>query len=80
MSRTSSPARTFTGIALIILGPFWASAAAFMLGTSMPYALGAACAGFGVALLVGKTGVVGNLIAAAIAGTLAYFALEWSAP
>ncbi|RED12276.1 hypothetical protein [Pontivivens insulae] len=74
-----TPARKFAGLALIVLGPFWASAAAFMLGTSLPYVFGAACAGLGLAILVSRTGTLGNLVAAALAGILTYLVLEWSA-
>ena len=79
MSGRPTPARIFGAAALIILGPFWASAAAFMLGTSVPYVVGFALAGLGVALLLPLAGWLGRIGLALIGALGAWLILRWSA-
>ena len=79
MTARPSPARTFGAIALIVLGPFWASAAAFMLGTTAPYVAGFALAGLGVALLLPSAGWLGRIGLAVVGALGAWLVLRWSA-
>ena len=79
MSAAISPARRFAAIAMIVLGPFWASAAAFMLGTGAPYVAGFALAGLGAALLIPSAGWVLRIAMAASAALGTWLVLRGSA-